>query len=711
MVVSRLNKNITYPELKHIDKEDISKCADIYEVELDQYKISKITVVISIGNVKTKFANKQPGILYFPIYLITKNKSAVQIGVYEIFQSDLYKFVDKDIDTNINHIKNYELFDPPLLWSWVDNRFIIENRLSPTEIDRNSEEEEVDTDEDSNEEDNNTIIYPPKTINKMIPPHRSDIFSVMHDVKPLEFLKEETPEYAALIKKDNQLNWISKFMKNENYDFDNKDNIFHIIQSAFEQIGQQTYEKKMRKKLSDSKFIEPYFYRQKMAYNELVKSIQQLQKKMEIEEHKKDELKKTLKQKKANGQKFNESEMTEYNKMKQSISDMTIQQEELKKMRKKMDFMKNIDDATHMKNYMMTKQFELDEKLIFILEQLLKIKFIFFIEDANKENDLKGAIDCGEKEDSVGKYQPEFYILCNYSETKNKYSIVSYKNRRIFTFQELPYELKKIISYKCIEKVGGIFSRIPEWILFAQKNANYHDTPDERLDIEDISYPDKIMRKYDGVKIMIYCPSSHTKFPGTVRGEIMPFEKKQEYILLSTMDNWRCILDNNWTGTDLNEKGILKNYQFELNGYYWASVQHYIQACKFKEDNPAFYSKFALGSSSKSDINYNIMDGLSNNVKLAIFLGTKPAGKMYKGDPLDKSNGYKRDQHIQIDMTYNNNIEKRNLKDALYAKFSQNPTFKKILLLTHQSLLVYAPLKKTEYHAEELMSVRDILAG
>ena len=51
----------------------------------------------------------------------------------------------------------------------------------------------------------------------------------------------------------------------------------------------------------------------------------------------------------------------------------------------------------------------------------------------------------------------------------------------------------------------------------------------------------------------------------------------------------------------------------------------------------------------------------------------------------------------------------RNMKDALYAKFSQNPTYKKVLVFTRNSQLFYAPLKKRPYPAEELMIVRDML--
>ena len=720
MVVSRLNKNITYKELSRLEKEDALKQSILYELEIENAQIPKVNIVIAIGNARVNYETYNPGVVYFPIYFVTKKRTALQIGVYEILKNELYKFVNKENKNDINDIKNYRLFEQPLLWSWIDNSFIIENRLPPIVVenkeddsdDDNDEEEENDSDDDKEKGKQRGGRSP--AVEYVIPEYRKDIFTLMGDVRGPELLKEETKEIADLIKRENDLNWISKFMKNENYDISDKDNFFHAIQSAFEQIGQQTFEKKLRKKLGDSKFIESYFHRQKMKYNESMKYYQQTQKKLEIEERKKEEYKKELKQKKATATKLQDFEIKEYNRLKKEIELLTIQKNELKTLKKEFEYMRTIDSVEQMKDYIMSKNYSIDEYTLSFLEKLLKVKFILFSEDSNRENDLKGSIDCGIKDETLSKFQPEYYILLEFSELKNKYSLVSYKNKKIFTFKEIPYDLKNIISYKCVENVEGNFSRIPEWQHFhkeIKKRGSAYGESREDIDLEDVVVSG-IMRKYDGVKILIYCPSSHNKFPGTVRGEIMPFEKKIDYMLLSTIDNWRCILDNNWTGTDFNEKGVLKAYQYELNGYYWASVQHYIQACKFKEDNPGYYSKFALGTND-SEVIMNTMDRhtneLSKSVELAIFIGTKTPGKLFKGTHHGELKGYKRDKSIQIDRVYNEEIESRNLRDALYAKFTQNPTFKKVLISTNESQLVYAPLKKREYQAEELMSVRDLL--
>ena len=721
MVVSRLNKKITYQEVKRLEKDDTSKKAILYELELENPYIPKTNIVIAIGNVKRKYENIKNGvgIVYFPIYFITKNKTAIQIGVYEIFKDELYKFIDNDID---NNIKNYDLFEQPLLWSWIDNTFIVENRLSPIVLEKSDSEteKEGDDDEDDNEEGNyeENIVGGRGKIHKqveyIIPEHRKDTFTLMRDVRPPEMLKEETPITAKYFKKENDLNWISKFMKNENYDISDKNNLFHSIQSAFEQIGQQTYEKKLCKKLSESKYIESYFHNQKLKYNEYIKYYREIQKKLETVTNEKNEYKKRLKHKKDTSVKLQEHEIKEYNELKNKLDTLTTQKMELKKMMREYDSIKSIDNVEQMKDYILSKQYRVDEETLYALERILKIKFIVFREESHRENDMKGIIDCGLRDEKLGKFHPEYYILLEYSEEKNTYNLVSYKNKRIFSFNELPYDLKNIISYKCIENVDGNFRFIPEWVHFHKLVTKRGDLYEESQNDGDIQVEDimlsGIMRKYDGVKINIYCHSSQNKFPGKIRGETMPFDENMvEYTILSSIKNWRCILDNNWTGTDVDDKGSLKSYQFELNGYYWASVQHYVQACKFREDNPHYYSKFALGT-SESDVILN-MNGkdLSNSVELAIFIGTKTPGKLFKGTSTGELKGYQRDKKIQIDRLYNEDIEMRNMKDALYAKFSQNPTYKKVLVFTRNSQLFYAPLKKRPYPAEELMIVRDML--
>lgn len=65
------------------------------------------------------------------------------------------------------------------------------------------------------------------------------------------------------------MNEISQFMENENYniinipDIKNSDSLLTSVIQAFNTIGETTNEKKLKKKLSESKYIKKYLTSQK----------------------------------------------------------------------------------------------------------------------------------------------------------------------------------------------------------------------------------------------------------------------------------------------------------------------------------------------------------------------------------------------------------------------------------------------------------------
>ena len=85
MVVSRIDKKVNYIENKKIESTDLSKKRSLYELQIANETILKKNIVISIG--KIKYIDEKE-IYYFPIYLITKTKKAIQIGVYEIISKE-----------------------------------------------------------------------------------------------------------------------------------------------------------------------------------------------------------------------------------------------------------------------------------------------------------------------------------------------------------------------------------------------------------------------------------------------------------------------------------------------------------------------------------------------------------------------------------------------------------------------------------------------
>ena len=61
-----------------------------------------------------------------------------------------------------------------------------------------------------------------------------------------------------------------------------------------------------------------------------------------------------------------------------------------------------------------------------------------------------------------GRFQPKYYILT--SSSGNHYRSVSYQNRKILEFSEIPYQIKLIIVQKSISLLGGVYDIIDDFI-------------------------------------------------------------------------------------------------------------------------------------------------------------------------------------------------------------------------------------------------------
>jgi hypothetical protein len=242
MVLSKIDSNVSYPELKSVDPEDLKKEANLYQIDANG-----VEVIIAIGNSKNTYEDQD--IIYFPIYLVKHNNKVLQIGVYEIKSISLMSLMDEDDNIKIENLND------PLIYKFASRDFLEKNRLVPETSLKVSSEKDKNDDEVVEEEEE--IEEPVQEVE--IPENRKDIFTLTKGVPIPNKLREEGQLEAKDIrekyKEDKADTWISKFMKNKNYGItDNEgggDCLFATIRDAFSQVAQQTSVQKLRKKLSD----------------------------------------------------------------------------------------------------------------------------------------------------------------------------------------------------------------------------------------------------------------------------------------------------------------------------------------------------------------------------------------------------------------------------------------------------------------------------
>ena len=221
----RLNKSISYSELKKINKGDMNKETELYEIE-----VNDVPIIIAIGNIQNNY-KKDNNVVYFPIYFIKKNKKAVQIGLYEIYFNELQNYLDENQELDIERLE-------PLIYGFVNNNFLEKNRIIEEELKEINE----GTEEKDELEEGRIVLD-----EKIIPENRRDIFTINPETIIPNSLKEETEkqanDYVEKYNESNMDNWVQKFMKNKNYILqDNEgggDCFFSTIRDAFKSIGQQ----------------------------------------------------------------------------------------------------------------------------------------------------------------------------------------------------------------------------------------------------------------------------------------------------------------------------------------------------------------------------------------------------------------------------------------------------------------------------------------
>lgn len=609
MVQSLLDKEIKYPEIEGIDNEDQEYDAPAYEIMVDG-------IMIEIGLGKSKNAYIKNSIVYYPVYLLYKNKVVRQIGLYEILEDELPNVLDEEGDldlTKINDILKFENIKKDFLLNYTSD-ISKTNELKEVKISNNEEEE------------------------------------------------EEEQEEGIKYDKSKSDNWVQVYFRNNNFDIvDNEgggDCLFACIRDGLETIGKSMTVPEMRNRLSKEATPDLYqTYRNiyEQQYNSLKETELKIKSLLEESRELKNKAKTvTNREEKAELLKRAKEIASEHKEAKQ-------EKEDIKELLDDYKWMAKIDSFPKFVKAIRTCSYWADTWAISVLERILNIKLIILSENAYEIEDVANIINCGEADEQLqkkGLFRPADYIIVTY--TGSHYKLVTYNDKGAFNYNELPKEIINLVKEKCMERMAGLFALIPE---FNQGLV---------IQEEQLEEPEDLSLYNDLTVFQFYEKSADKPLPGKGSGEKLGPEGDNVYKKLR--GDWRKMLSRGYISP------------FKLDEHMWNSVEHYVQANKFKNEHPEYYRKFALDND----------DELSKNPDMAKAFGMN---KKYNNKVI-------RPKTIEIDRNWNNEYESEIIEKAQEAKF-ENENLKNILKLTGKAKLVHYNKGESPRIEIELMRVRN----
>ena len=719
MVKSLLDDSITYIDTDAVDGADFGYDAVQFEIEL----FPKMMTDVALGNVRYTYADK--GILYIPVYLVKDETILEQIGVYEFLASQYTQLLDEDDDFDVSLLDN----PLPLFYSFFTEdhlkKILGVIKLDEPEEPELEDEEEVELEVENPKQETKTSTEPvvvgfeeeeletdswsspnsPTVLSEILKEgddeEQDDIN--MHKAS-MEASVQERTEYKAK-KRDA---WIKKFMRSSKYKLlDNEgggDCLFATIRDAYKgtknitvaQLREEVAKHATQKVFDDFKEQYDMYNAEKQAtYQRMISlksDIAALKVQFETAPSR-DEKKKIMAEANAKIEDFRKAKR-EHKYAVENISDYT--------------WMQGVTTLAKFKEKIKTCRFWGETWTINVLEKALNIKLVILSKPSFDVADFGNVLLCGNMVDSEIEsariFKPKYYIVIAY--TGNHYMLILYKNKRIFTFNTLPYAIKELIVNKCMEGSDGIYNFIPRFKALKDSMAGHTPSPDneskseeKKADVpspktdsgaEDIGLPqeeifDEGFENMKGVEFneeivfQFYSKSRDSK-PGKGAGEKIPKKEVMKFAELAGIKNWRKVLSNFFEG------------EFTLDGKRWLSVEHFYHASKFKKNNPDFYALFSLDSDSE----------ISKSPAMAKGAGGK-TGK-FKGKQI-------RPKKIKIDEDFFSSKEN---EKAMYrgqmAKYKQVDEARRVLMATKDAKLQHFVRGGQPIVFYDTMKIREVLS-
>jgi predicted NAD-dependent protein-ADP-ribosyltransferase YbiA (DUF1768 family) len=329
--------------------------------------------------------------------------------------------------------------------------------------------------------------------------------------------------------------------------------------------------------------------------------------------------------------------------------------------------------------------------------------------DEYKRGNYGAVLRCGdfvpESIEQKKYFKPKYYVILEH--TGNHYKLITYKDKHIYRFHDIPFGMRRRIVEKCMKSKGkSLYNYIPKFakmigetieipkkeeekkidssIIVVETETSKEDNEDGEIVMQTPTPQDENLFNDDTV--FYFREGSANKKPGKAVGKTMHEKIKDEakFKDLEKIKDWRKVLSNmHYNGADYVERveGGEIEPLFELDGLKWASVEHYYHANKFKKNTPDYYKKFAIDSGS----------AFAFEPKKALGAGGK-GGKVREKNPETKKVKiiFSRPRDIVMDEDF---FDGKNpelvMERAQQAKYEQDDLSKRVLLATKDAKLVH----------------------
>jgi hypothetical protein len=693
MVRSKLNPDVNYREFKQLERDDADYDATLYEIELLGKEIR-----IAIGRGKTD----KKGIIYYPMYLInTDDRVVKQIGVFEIRADQASDVLDDDDDLDIDKLPH------PLIYSFVTAAMLeadSRGKKAPIVLEKEGEEEEVIP---ALEEE--VIPAPEEQTDQQQEQDQQDQQDQQGDDAALRSkmkalaLPPQTKENAqaehAEYKKQPDQPWIQTHMQNNHFGIkDNEgggDCLFAVIRDAYRSRGKYVEVPELRRKLA-AEATEDVFQNYKEKHTMTADAIESTSVEMRALVAANAKLKERLER--TTEAKEQQAVIAESRRNAARFKRLKAELALSKELLQDFHFMKHVNTLEDFREMLKSCAFWADTWAISTLERVLRIKLVILSSERFHAGETGGVLQCGQLNDRVledqGTFEPEFYVMAEH--TGSHYKLVTYRGESLLTFREIPYDIKVMVTEKCMERNAGPYNLIPQFRTFREEElglkGSLEEDPGQARGRADHSSPSaahsvghvghSVGRAdhssapaplYDDATVFqFYSKSMDKPLPGTGSGETIERADIPKYAeLAKESPQWRKMLSNLWEPPGDDRAKAL----FTLDDHKWRTLEHYLQGSKFRKENPKHYLQFSLDSDSD----------LSKSPDLAQTKG--------------------KDKGIQMDADFGAREEKER-EDAQYAKYSQNSYLSDMLLHTRNAKLVQFRRGKPPVVCDELMRVR-----